>query len=288
MKKENVVLTIGTFDGMHLGHKKVIDRLIQVSDQKGLRSVVVTFDNIPKDVIFGTNTNRIISNEKKHKILYNMGVDIVKSTRFTKNIQSMSQAEFIDSLGYNIDTLIVGHDFHFGKDQMDIDVDGIEVIRVKPFVHGSSVVSSSLIRKCLNNGNIYEANNYLGRIYEIDKKVVHGLKVGRTLGYPTFNIESDEHIDLLKKGVYVSKVKVDGETYSSITNVGNSPTFGIRETSVETFIFDFNEDIYGNDVKLSLLSFIREEKKFDSSEDLIEQIGNDIEIAKTLYLKGRV
>ncbi len=286
MKKERVVLTIGTFDGVHLGHKKVIDELIHVAKVKEIRSVVITFDNIPKDVILNTSTKRIISSKKKQKMLYNMGVDVVKSIRFTKKIQEMTQKEFIDSLEYKIDTLIVGHDFHFGNKQTSIKLDEINIIKIKPYVYKNKILSSSLLRDCLINGYIDKANQYLGRQYAIDKRIVHGEKIGRTLGYPTFNIDSDEHIDLLKRGVYISKVKLNDTVYNSITNIGVSPTFNRRKVSVETFIFDFDGDIYGEYVSLSLLFFIREEIKFESKEELVSQIKKDIEVAKSGHLKG--
>ncbi len=288
MKKEKVVLTIGTFDGVHLGHKKVIDELVNIAKVKKIKSVVVTFDNIPKDVILNTKTNRIISSEKKKKILYNMGVDVVKSIRFTKKIQKMTQEEFLNFLDYSIDTLIVGHDFHFGKNQFSINLGEINIIRITPFIYKNKIVSSSLLRDCLINGYIDKANKYMGRVYEIEKRIVHGEKIGRTLGYPTFNIDSDEHIELLKKGVYISRVNLNGNIYDSITNIGNSPTFDRRKVSVETFIFDFDGDIYGEQVCLNLLFFIREEIRFESKEELVNQVRKDIEVAKNRHLKGFV
>lgn len=274
--KERVVMTIGTFDGVHLGHKKVIDKLVDISKKNNIKSVVVSFNNIPKNIISGTKHISIISSDEKNKLLKNLGVDYVHLINFDKNIQNMSQVDFLKQFDYEIHTLIFGYDFHFGKNKYDVDLYGINVLRVEPYYYEKEIVSSTLIRKYLLDGNIDLANKMLGREYLISENVVCGKKIGRTIGFPTINFNASKEHELLKKGVYSSYVFVEDVRYESITNIGYKPTVDGLKPCIETHIFDFNKNIYGKKINLYLNKFIREERKFTSIDELKKQIQIDI------------
>lgn len=270
-----VALSIGTFDGMHLGHQQVIKRLVSEAGKRNLLSVVITFNNIPKDVIKGTTTPKIISIQAKEKMLMALGVDQVYSIDFTPTIQKMSQSEFLSYINIDPEILVIGDDFRFGNSKLSSD-SSIHTIRIQPVDTHLGRVSSTKIRKKLQKGQIIEANQLLGYIYHISHEVVHGDKIGRTIGYPTVNCILEEPCALLE-GVYSSYLIVENKKYQSISYVGKKPTFGENQLLLETHIFDLNRSLYGKQVTIFLLSFIREDRKFDSAEQLQRQIDEDVQ-----------
>lgn len=288
-------LALGTFDGVHIAHKEVIESVVRIAKTSGLQSVVYTFSNHPKEMNDSVETpKRLITPEKKIEIMKSLGVDvliIVPFDTFQLNIEAKHFLESIIHKKINAKHIIVGYDFRFGKNakgsvdmikehsnRLDYTVDIIEQIRYK-----DQVVSSTAIRTYLLNGQIELANNLLGRKYDLLGKVVKGKQVGKTLGYPTINLDTTYDMSVLKPGVYITQTTIDGIIYPSATNVGFNPTFNQKNFNIETFILNFDRDLYGETVHISFMKFIRPEIKFDNLDDLIKQIDNDVIITKEYF-----
>jgi riboflavin kinase/FMN adenylyltransferase len=264
---------IGNFDGVHLGHK----HLIEESKKAGYKTSIITFENLNKNNIYLTNI------EQKSKYLEELGVDYLIIFPF-RVIQLTFFNEFIKILKLlKVKMVTCGLDFRFGfKREGDIQdlkkhfklnlVDYKEVNRVK--------ISSSVIKELLSEGNIELANRFLGKEYTIVGEVVPGNKIGRNLGFPTANIKYDKYL-LPKNGVYLTKVKHKDNLYLGMTNIGYNPTLNAQtEKRLEVHIIGFNEMIYGDKLELSFVKFLRDEKKFSSKEELISSLEETIEICK--------
>lgn len=275
---EPIILTIGTFDGVHRAHQKVLRALVDESKKAELPSVVLTFNNVPKDVITGGFTPMLLDPSMKYNKIKKMGVDHIITLDFTEEIRTMTQQQFLKKFNLTPKMLVVGYDFHFGKDQKDINANYV-VKRIDPLYKDGLIISSSRIRKLLHSANIVKANQLLGYTYCIDDRVVHGKKIGRDLGFPTINFILREPC-ALHHGVYSSRVQLANKIYKSISYVGKKPTFGDNQLVLETFIFNFNGDLYGEQVTTYLMEFIREDLEFSSKEELINQIQKDIEKSK--------
>lgn len=203
--------------------------------------------------------------------------------------------EFIENLikNYNVRGIVVGFNYRFGhKNKGDVkllkelcDLKGLELYVIEPFTYKSEVVSSTRIRKALSEGELEDANNMLGRYFSLNGEVVSGKKIGRTINFPTANLKNNDEIILPKIGVYYTNVEVNGEIYKGITSVGNNPTVNGKNTTVETHILNFDEDIYGKHIKLYFISKIRNEKKFNSLEELKEQLIKDKKFAEESNIK---
>lgn len=286
---EPCVATIGFFDGVHVGHRFLIDQVKAVASDEGLRSALITFPIHPSQVITGKpRTDLLTPLDEKSELLALTGADYCFLLRFDADIAKLSAKEFmVDILQkqFNVKTLIIGYDHRFGHNRSE-NVDdyrrygkeiGMEVFRAQEYTEGDQNVSSSVVRKALYAGNIALANRCLGYSYYIDGGVVAGNKIGRTLGFPTANLQVDNAEKLIPiNGVYAVSVEVDGVDYNGMLNIGNRPTMnnGAHRT-IEVNIFDFSADIYGKAIRVTFIERIRSEVKFEGLEKLIAQLHQD-------------
>jgi riboflavin kinase/FMN adenylyltransferase len=287
-------LSMGTFDGLHVGHQKLIENLTVHCKEFGYRSVVYTYSNHPREYTLGIKVPRIITLNDKISLFEELGVDILVLLKFDEIQRDMSPDHFMKELLFeplDIRYLTVGFDFHFGKRAGG----NVEMLKdytehqdfvldiVSPIARYGEKVSSTLIRNLLFEGRIAEVNSLLGRRYSFSGEVVHGKHLGRLLGFPTANLKIDETMNLIKSGVYISQVKVGKNYYHAITNIGFNPTFDQKELNVETYIFDFSEDLYGRKIRVEFVKRLRDEMKFTSKDALIEQMHRDMEAASAFF-----
>lgn len=290
----SIGLSMGTFDGLHIGHQKLIENLTIYCKEEGYRSVVYTYSNHPREYTLGTKVPRIITLEDKISLFDELGVDVLVLLKFDAVQRDMSPEHFMKELLFDpldIRYLTVGFDFHFGKraggnvDMLKTYTQDKNVVLdiVSPIARYDEKVSSTRIRNLLFKGDIERVNELLGRLYSFTGEVVHGKHVGRLLGFPTANLQVDETMNLIKSGVYISKVKVGKVHYPAVTNIGFNPTFDQKELNVESYILDFNEDLYGRKIKVEFVKRLRDELKFESKDALIEQMHRDVESAHTFF-----
>lgn len=291
---EPTVLTLGKFDGLHMGHKLLVDTMME-KKKEGLKTVMFTFDIPPKAVVDRQKQCVLTTRSEKEEIFSQTGIDCLIEYPFTEEIRSMEPEEFIRMLveRLHVKCIVAGTDFHFGHNrsgnfetlQKFGPIYGFETIIVEKKTYEDRDISSSFVREEIQNGHMEKANMLLGYEYFVKGEVVHGKKLGRKLGIPTVNLIPPKEKLLPPFGVYVSRILVDGKVFGGITNVGKKPTIeGDNPTGVETHIFDYNEDVYGKEIEIQFLHYIRSEKKFDSVEKLKNQMTRDIEQGKT-YLQ---
>lgn len=298
-KNKNTVLTLGTFDGIHPGHLKIIDRLVSCSKEKGCRSVVITFYPHPRTILGNDNSVKMLTTQdEKIELLEKLGVENLLIINFTKEFASLSAEDFIyDYLinGIGLTEIVLGHDHHFGKGrrgnaellQKIADKEGFIVTKAEAFMIDGEAVSSTKIRNAIAEGDIIRANKLLGRNYEFSGIVVGGDKRGRELGFPTANIKLSSQEKLLPaSGVYAVKVMVENERHTGLLSIGNRPTFYNQgELVSEVYIYDFNREIYGAKVTTELVERLRGEVKFNSAEELINQMNTDKENGNKIFNK---
>ncbi len=299
-REQNTFLTLGTFDGIHLGHQKIIDELIRKAKSANGRNFLITFDPHPRNVISRNVDFRILSTpSEKAVVLEKLGIQNLLIINFTKEFSQHTAEEFfkefiIESIG--IREIVIGYDHHFGKgrggDEKTLrDMGrqyGFEVEAVDAFRLNNEIISSTKIRKVLSDGDIKTSNAYLGRNYEFSGEVIHGDKRGRELGFPTANIELDNEAKLLPAlGIYLVEFITDNLRYYGLLSIGKRPTFYNSGTIVpEVYIYDFDKDIYGKNVRVRIINRLRGEEKFSSAEELVAQMEidktNGIEIIRNL------
>ncbi len=288
-------LTIGNFDGIHLGHQQLLQASLAWSQAHGGQSVALTFDPHPVAVLNPQlNHSRLFSLEDQREQMRKLGFRGVFLQPFTTEFQNLSAEEFLNDFILNKfqpRQLVVGYDFGFGKNRSGQRKlleefclkNKIELQIVPPFSLDFEVVSTSSVRESLSSGNIEKANRFLGRPYSLCGKVIHGAKRGSAIGFPTANLSLNLNPSL-KKGVYCTRVELGGESFPSVTNVGINPTVSTdAQVKVETHIFNFDRQIYQEKLKLEFLKFLREEKKFSSLEELKSQIQKDSVLAKEFF-----
>lgn len=281
------VVALGQFDGLHLGHASVITSAVELAREAGVPAAVMTFYPHPKDVMGkGDYEGYLTPSRDKQELLAGMGVELLYIITFNEDLSRVSPADFVSVmlLPLQIVTAVVGFDFRFGH-MGEGDADtlrelGQGVMNVKtvpPFLLAGEKVSSSGIRKCLQSGELDKANAWFGRCYHLRGVVGHGEKRGRTIGFPTANLQLDDRYVIPAKGVYAVRVLYRDEILHGVMNVGVKPTFheGVTTPSFEVHLFDFAADIYGHELKVELVSYIRSERKFESIDALIAQIGAD-------------
>lgn len=298
-KNKNTILTLGTFDGIHPGHLKIIDKLVRCSKAKGCRNVVLTFYPHPRTVLGNDSSVKMLTTQaEKIKLLEKHGVENFLIINFTKEFASLSAEDFIyDYLinGIGLSEIVLGHDHHFGKGrkgnvellkQIGAKEDFI-VTAAEPYLIDGDVVSSTKIRNAIAEGNIAKANKLLGRNYEFSGGVVGGDKRGRELGFPTANIKLTSQEKLLPaSGIYAVKVDVENEKHFGLLSIGKRPTFYSEgELVTEVYIFDFNREIYGVTVTVELVERLRGEEKFSSAEELINQMNKDEKNGRKIFNK---
>lgn len=289
---KNTIITIGNFDGIHLGHKKILQFLVQEAQKYGLFSLVLTFSPHP-DIFLGKGKVKMIQTlDQRLEAIEKFGIQGILITPFDKEFSNLSRDDFIQKILVNTlkaEEVVVGENFQFGK-KREGNINTLRawgtqlnfrVHEIPKVIKAGKTVSSSLIRSLLLERKIEEANLLLGRHYEIEGKVVKGKDRGKILGFPTANIETENEI--IPLGVYVSQVIIDSNSYPSITNAGLRPTFGQEDMQIESFIIDFNQELYGQEITVRFVKKIRDEIKFKSWQDLSIQINKDLGQAKAYF-----
>lgn len=298
-KDINTVLTLGTFDGVHKGHKKIIESVVNKSNENNARNFLITFYPHPRSVLLKNDSVRLLSTfREKTAALENLGIDNLLVVEFSKEFSKIPADEFIenyivDKMG--IKEIIIGYDHHFGKSRSgNVETlkkigqeKGFLVTTVDEVKYEDITVSSSKIRKALIEGNIRIANSMLERYYSFSGTVVHGDKRGHLLGFPTANIEIDDNDKLLPAlGIYAVEFIRKANKYYGLLSVGRRPTFYDAGNIVpEVYIYDFDEKIYGEYVTVNIIDRIRGEEKFSSAEELITQMNKDKEIGLEILSK---
>ncbi len=283
------VVTVGTFDGVHKGHRVVIDKLNDLKKKYGCRSVIVTFDPHPQLILKnrGTEIKLLSTTHERLEVFQKLGVDVVYILKFTEDFSSTSAEEFLKKYlvdGIGLEHLVLGFDHSFGKNREGNFESlnaisgkyGFSLYKVDEF-KGESRINSTNIRNLLLNGDMKGASEILGDYYSFEGNVVTGDRRGNTIGFPTANVKiMDEHKLVPKNGVYFVEVLVDGGHYFGMMNIGNRPTVSTgNEIFIEVNIFDFDKNIYGKKIKVVIRDYIRDEKKFNSLDELVNQLNKD-------------
>lgn len=297
VSSKKTIITIGTFDGVHLGHQSILKKITS-DNKKEYTSVLLTFFPHPRIALQQDNEIKLLSTIKeKTKLLEYFQLENLIIHPFDKNFSELNPEEFVSEVlvkQLNVYKIVIGYDHRFGKNRAADIHDlitfgkkyGFEVEQINAKEINEIAVSSTKIRKALMDGNIKLANKYLGYPFIITGFVVNGKKLGRTLGFPTANINIEENYKLLpKNGVYLAKSKIENIEYFGMMNIGNNPTIGENKQSVEIHFFNLNEDLYNKEIQISILEHIREEKKFNTLDELKDQLGKD-KIFSLNYIKN--
>ena len=286
------VLSLGMFDGVHFGHISIINLLKSVAQENNLETAILTFWPHPRKVFNPNDEIKLLNTlNEKLNLLENANLDVVFLKSFDENFRNLTGEEFIRQIlvqKLNVKHIIIGHDHDFGKNksgnfellqklskELDFVVQQLDAVK-----EGEFNISSTKIRNYLANGNIIGANKMLCYHYSVSGKVIDGKKLGRTIGYPTANIEVDELKLLPKKGAYIVEVYVKNKFYKGMLSIGTNPTVNGDKLTVEVYILDFNKDIYGEEITVKFRDFLHEEIKFESLEKLIERLDEDKRLTK--------
>lgn len=282
------IVTIGTFDGLHLGHQKIISKVVQTAKVENLESIVLSFFPHPRMVLQQDNSIKLLNTIKeKEKQLEELGINHLIIHPFSYDFSQLSAEDFVKTVlvdQLHCKKIVIGHDHRFGKNRTanidDLIVFGkkyhFDVEQITAEEINEIAISSTKIRHALLEGNIEITNKYLGYSYSFSGKVVKGKQLGRTIGFPTANIAIDEAYKLLpKNGVYIVSTIIDFKKHFGMMNIGTRPTINGENQTVEVFIIDFNQEIYDKFVTIEVLQFIRNEQKFDSLDALKNQIEKD-------------
>ena len=299
IRDDNNIVTLGTFDGIHLGHKKIIKEVINKAADYGDESFLITLHPHPRKIISRDHNIKLLNTSaEKLEMFESLGIQNLLIINFTKKFSKLSPDAFIDNYvvnGIGAKEVVIGYDHHFGKGRSgDIGFlknkgikSGFKVTIIPGFQIENVIVSSSKIRNALLAGNIVTVNKYLGRFYSFSGTVVQGDKRGRELGFPTANLRIENEDKLLPAiGIYAVEFIARGNIYQGLLSIGKRPTFyDSGEIVPEVYVFDFNEDIYNENVTVNLVERIRGEEKFSSAEELIEQMKKDKEIGLEILNK---
>ncbi len=293
----NACVTIGNFDGVHLGHQLLFGEVVQRAYRCNGTSVAVTFDPHPLQVLRPQGIKLISTCEQKTELIEHAGIDALVIIPFSMKFAGISAEHFVDDIlckTIGVKELVVGYDYAFGKGRAgSIDFlrsqgreKGFSVSVVKAHYENEMLVSSSKVRELVAEGRMADARTLLGRYYQIRGEVQLGQqRGGKEIGFPTANLHMDPEDLIPKRGVYVCQVICDGKCYGGVLNIGVNPTFGEERLVAETHIFDFDQDIYGKPIKVNLLRFLRSEQKFSGVEELAAQIGRDVSQARNILVE---
>lgn len=295
VEQSETSVALGTFDGLHIGHIEVLNRMKHIAEEKGLKTFVYTFSNHPKEFLSPDQVPpKIMDIEEKVQIFTRIDLDYLALIRFDEDQNTYEPEAFIKQVlidKLNMKHLTVGYDYRFGnKAKGDINLllalsekYGYSCDIIQPIMRNDIRVSSSLIRDLLKEGRIEEANYYLGRKHFIKGTVVRGKGVGHTLGFPTANLRIKDNISTIKPGVYITETVWKGKTYPSATNVGFNPTFDQTGIHLETYIIGINQAMYDEVIEVHFLKRLRDEKKFDSLADLVDEMNGDLEKTRQYF-----
>jgi len=291
------MLVIGFFDGVHRGHKEIIKRCIKKAQIKNGKSIALTFDIPPINIISGKKTKKlIIPFEEKIRVMSSLGIDYIVDVNFNKDFAGLEKEKFCKKVlleKINAKEIFIGENFKFGKDakgdylflknylkDFHVKVHALKLLKID-----NTVVSSTAIRGLFEKGDVERIKLFLGRFPSVKGIVQKGFSRGTKLGFPTANIAIDEAYVIPKNGVYAGRIIIEDSKKSlqSLINVGNNPTFNIQKTLIEVYIFKFNKNIYNKKITVKFLKYLRNEKKFDTENDLIEQIKEDIKITRDYF-----
>ncbi len=290
--KSKSVITIGTFDGVHIGHKKIVERIVHSAQQLDCQSVVLTFFPHPRMVLQDSSSIKLLNTiNEKIMLLEKTGIDNLIIHPFDREFSRLTAEDFVKTIlveQLNIQKIIIGHDHRFGRNRT-ADINDLiefgkeysfEVEQISAQEINEIAISSTKIRNAILEGNITLANDYLGYHYFFSGTVITGKQLGRTIGFPTANIQIEEEYKLIpKNGVYVVKGLHNKQILFGMMNIGTRPTIDGENQTIEVNFFDFNEDLYNETITIEILKFIRDEHKFDSIETLQNQIQKDKEFA---------
>lgn len=291
-RAKGTAVALGYFDGIHVGHQAVLNKALEKAEEKGLTPVVMLFDIHPRKLLTGRVPPMLLSEDRKRLLLKEMGFEVFDFDFREAMNYSPEQFEERILLGQlNAKVVVCGYDYHYGRGgkgssetlKKELTPKNIEVYSLSPVYLGDETVSSTKIRHLINEGEIERANAMLGDYFTYDFTVEKGDGIGHKLGFPTINQFFPEDFIIPKYGVYASRVKIGEDCYSSVTNIGTRPTVSGENMRSETCIFDFEGNLYGKRVEVSLMRFLREEKKFASLSELKEAVSKDIAKAKEIY-----
>lgn len=286
----NSVITVGTFDGVHAGHRAIIDTVVEKAEERDARSVLVTFDPHPRDIINpGDDGIELLTTlQERSEVLNELGIDTMIVIPFDRDFSLLSSEEFVRNIIHKkigVSEFVIGYDHQFGRNRegtietierlgQELGFDSYVVSKKEV---GDKTVSSTAIRKAISEeGNVEEASEFLQRPYRLNGTVVHGDKRGKEIGFPTANIKPEHTNKVIPKdGVYAVKVRINGDLYDGMMNIGKRPTFDGNEQTLEVNLFNFDEEIYGKEVQVRFIGRIRDEKRFDGKEGLVEQLKQD-------------
>ena len=286
-----ITATIGAFDGLHIGHQKIIRNIVDLSIKNNTKSALITFNPLPK-VYFAKKNFQLLSMHKKVNILSAFNLDYLVILRFNDELLSTSSKEFVENIlinKLNIKALSVGDDFRFGHNQegsvddlVNYSKKGYFSINLEKKHSIENIrVSSSLIRDSIVNNNFEKASKMLGRPYSISGKIMHGDKRGSSIGFPTANIKLEPNV--LLAGVYAVSTLIGNKKYHAVANIGYKPTFNGEKYLFEAHIFNFSGNLYGKRLEFNIVSKIRETKKFSGIEELKRNINHDIKLTKKIF-----
>ncbi|GAB4560288.1 MAG: bifunctional riboflavin kinase/FAD synthetase [Geothermobacteraceae bacterium] len=296
---EPTVVTIGNFDGVHLGHREIFRRVVSEARRLQAVSAVLTFDPHPLKVLAPEQAPRLLNTrEEKKRLIGASCIDLLVELPFDRHMAAMEPEEFVADVlvgGLNVTKLIIGHDYAFGRGRRGNAAFltragsrfGFEVEQLPPIRFGDQVFSSTLVRRRLGAGDVQGVVELLGRHFTLEGRVIHGANRGARLGFPTANLLTEKEI-LPRPGVYAVKVKHDDRMYDGVMNIGFNPTFGLERISLEVHLLDFAGDLYDETLRVYFIERLREEMVFASGEELVAQIRRDIERGREVLANARV
>lgn len=286
IQSSNNYIALGSFDGLHIGHLSLIYKVVEIAKKNNGKSMVFTFKNHPKTLIDkGSIPKLLMNNDRKVEILRSHKVDIVCFQEFNFEFMKMTPKEFVEFLvfKYNVKGFVVGFNYKFGYKNLG-NVEflkslqseyGYELYVMEPCTYKDEVISSTRIRKALEAGDVLDAGKMLNLPYTLSGEIIHGRQIGRTIGFPTANLKYEENFILPKTGVYYTNIMVNNNIYKGITSIGSNPTVDGKNLTIETYILDFNNELYGKRVDISFIKKIRDMQKFNGVEELKSQLERD-------------
>ncbi len=293
---DNLVATIGQFDGLHVAHLYLIEKTKEIAKEKGLKSCLITFDPHPDFILKKTKELTYVTPLNQKEVLLNkLDIDYLLVIRFDKDVASMSPIDFVNKIlvANNVKEVVVGFDFGFGykaagkaKDINSLSNGKIKTHIIDEIKYNNQKIGTTLVKTLLSLGRVKEVSKILGRYYSVKGVVISGNQVGRKINFPTANLKVTEEFANLLNGVYVVRVNIDSNKYLGIANLGHNPSFNqVDNKSFEAHIIDFNGDLYNKTIEVELIEYIRAETKFASVYDFLTQISKDLDFAKEISKK---